>query len=252
MHSDLCKKEEDIFNMTEIIELIFKERLQYLVFAGLSIGVIVLTGVGYFSNHLLFQRFLGNLNPLFVFFFIIFWGVILLSFLLSRGWFAIYKRENLAGLFSYSGLGAPFVIISILVDLKVGFPADMNILFPKSLLFYPAIGFLVEILFHVLPLTILLILMTTIFKNARCSSIFWICILIVALLEPSFQAILMASSNHFPLWAVTIVWLNIFLFNLSQLLIFRRYDFISMYSFRLVYYMVWHIVWGYLRLRILF
>jgi len=92
---------------------------------------------------------------------------------------------------------------------------------------------LVEILFHVLPLTILLISLTSILKNISYSYIIWICILIVALLEPSFQALPMASSNHFPLWAVTIVWLNIFLFNLSQLLIFKRYDFISMYSFRL-------------------
>ena len=179
-------------------------------------------------------------------------GVILFTFLLYRGWFAIYNKENLAGLFRYSGLAALFVIISILVDLKVGFPVDMNILFPKSLLFYPVIGFLVEILFHVLPLSILLISLTTILKNISYTSILWICILFVALLEPTFQAMPMASSNHFPSWAVAIVWLNIFIFNLSQLLIFKHYDFISMYSFRLVYYLFWHIGWGYIRLKLLF
>ena len=38
----------------------------------------------------------------------------------------------------------------------------------------------------------------------------------------------------------------------KELLIFKRYDFIAMYAFRLVYYLIWHIVWGYARLRSLF
>lgn len=80
--------------MTKIKELISKERSQYLVFIGLSIGVIVLTGIIYFSDTLLFQRFIGGINPLIASFFIILLGVISLSFLLSRGWFAIYKKET--------------------------------------------------------------------------------------------------------------------------------------------------------------
>lgn len=43
--------------------------------------------------------------------------------------------------------------------------------------------------------------------------------------------------------------LHVFLINLSQLMIFKRYD---LYSFRLVYYIFWHIVWGYMRLKLLF
>jgi len=234
------------------MQLIASNRMQYLVLAGLSIGVIGLAGILYFSDNLLFRRIICIVNPLIAFSTMMFLGVILFSFLLYQGWFSIIKRENLAGLFRYSGFAALFVIVSILVDLKVGFPADMNIPFPKSLLFYPAIGFLVEIVFHVLPLTVLLISLTTIFKDISYTSILWICIMIVALLEPVFQVSLMITSSHFPLWALCLVWLNIFMFNLSQLLIFNRYDFISMYSFRLVYYLFWHIGWGYLRLKILF
>lgn len=180
-------------------------------------------------------------------------GVISLIFLLSTGWFEIYKKENLKGLFHRSGLAVLFALITILVvDLNVPFPADLNVLFPESLLFYPAIGFFVEILFHVLPLSILLISLTSIFKNANHKNIIWICIIIVSLLEPVFQTMPLFSSNHYPLWAAVVVLLNLFLFNLSQLYIFKRYDFISMYSFRLVYYLIWHIVWGYMRLKILF
>lgn len=76
--------------------------------------------------------------------------------------------------------------------------------------------------------------------------------LIVALLEPTFQTLLLGSSNPYPLWAVAIFWLNLFFFNVFQLLIFKRYDFISMYSFRLGYYIFWHFIWGYIRLKLLF
>ena len=42
-------------------------------------------------------------------------------------------------------------------------------------------------------------------------------------------------------------WLHIFLFNVFQLLIFRRCDVVSMYSLRFVYYFIWHVVWGHIR-----
>ena len=238
--------------MIKIKELISKEWSQYLVFIGLSIVVMGLTGIIYFSNNLLFQRFIGGVNPLIAAFFIVLLGIISLSYLLSKGWFAIYKKENLKGLFRRSSLAAVFVLITILVDLKIVFPADLNVLFPESLLFYPAMGFFVEILFHVLPLSILLISLTSIFKNISSKNIIWICILIVSLLEPIYQTIPMSFSNQYPLCVLAIVLFNLFLFNLSQLLIFKRYDFISMYSFRLVYYIIWHIVWGYMRLKLLF
>ena len=44
----------------------------------------------------------------------------------------------------------------------------------------------------------------------------------------------------------------VFVFTVVELYVFRRYDFMSMYAFRLVFYMWWHITWGYLRLRWLF
>ncbi len=238
--------------MTKIKELISKERLQYLVFIGLSIGVIGLTEILYFLSNLIFQPFIGGINPLIASFIIVFLGIISLSFLLYNGWFGIYKKENLKGLFRRSALATLFVSITILIDLGVVFPANLNILFPQSLLFYPTMGFLVEILFHVLPLSLLLISLTSIFRNISDKRIIWICILIVSFLEPTYQMVFMGSSNYFPMWVTAIICLNLFLFNLSQLFIFKRFDFISMYSFRLLYYIIWHIVWGYMRLKLLF
>ena len=139
----------------------------------------------------------------------------------------------------------------ILFDSKIVFPADVNRPFPDSLLFYPSIGFVVEILFHVLPLTVLLIILTTLFKDLTYEGIIWPCILFVALLEPVFQTALGFSRPVSP-WATGFVALHIFLLNLCQLLIFKRYDFVSMYAFRLMYYLLWHIIWGVIRLKLLF
>lgn len=226
--------------------------LQYWAYTCLSLGVIGFAGILYFSNKLLFQRFLGRANPLIAFLIVIILGFALLSILLSQKWFGIYEIESLNGLLRYANLAALLGIIMILVDTRIIFSADMNILFPESLLFYPVIGFLAEILFHVLPLTILLATLNLILKNVNSETIILISIPIVALLEPIYQTMDMASSKQFPLWAVIYVGVHIFLFNLFQLLIFKKYDFVSMYSFRLVYYMFWHIGWGYLRLRLIF
>jgi hypothetical protein len=228
------------------------DRLQYLIFVGLSLGVLGFTGILYLSNRQLFQRFLGGTNPLIAFLVVIALGFVLFSFLLSQKWFAIYEKGNSEGLLYAAGLAALLGIIMILVDTRLIFPEDTNILFPKSLLFYPAIAFFVEILFHVLPLTILLATLNSILKNANFENVVWICILVVAVLEPVYHTMNMASANRYPSWGVIYVGIHIFAINFFQLLIFKRYDFVSMYSFRLVYYAFWHVGWGYIRLRLLF
>ena len=55
-----------------------------------------------------------------------------------------------------------------------------------------------------------------------------------------------------PAWAVILSGFNIFAISVTQLAIFRSAGFIHMYGFRLAYYVLWHLVWGSLRLQILF
>lgn len=235
-----------------LLELFSRKRLQVRVIAAISLGAVGLTGILNYSNEHIFQRFLGDINPLAASLFIAVLGFILLSFLLSRDWFAVYKQGNLNGLLCACGLAALFGVIIILADLKIVFPADINIPFPESLLFYPAIGFFAEILFHVLPLTLLLITLTSLFRTASQNKIIWFSIIVVALLEPLYQTLWLVSLDRYPFWAVAYDGLHVFAINLFQLIIYRRYDFISMYAFRLVYYLFWHIGWGYFRLEILF
>ena len=235
-----------------VFETFSTERFQYLVYLGVSLVVFSFTTILYFSERQVFQRFLGSVDPLAAMLTAIVVGFVLLSFLITKKWFVIFDKGNLVGLLRFSGLAALLGIIMIIVDTRIVFPADINILFPQSLLFYPAIAFFVEIFFHVFPLTVFITVLSAILKNSNFNTIVWISILIISIAEPIYQVLNMVSSKDFPVWAVAYVGLHIFLINFFQLLIFKKYDFISMYSFRLVYYLFWHIGWGYLRLSWLF
>lgn len=225
------------------------ERLPHLVYIGLWLGIACLTLVLSIRHSPLFQKYLGQLNPLVAITVTGLLGFVLLNGLLSRGWFDIYRTWNAGWLIIPFSLAALFAVVIILVDIKVVFPKDVNVPFPQSLLFYPVMGFVVQAIFHVLPLSLLLVAVTTFFKDTSIDSVIWPCLILVALLEPIYQTV---AGSQLPLWATVYVFLHVFLFNLAELVIFRRYDFVSMYSFRLLYYLFWHIIWGYTRLRLLF
>jgi len=76
----------------------------------------------------------------------------------------------------------------------------------------------------------------------------WIGILLVAAVEPTFHVL----NGHVLTWAATYTWLHVFTIAALQLYVFRRFDFAAMYSFRLIYYAYWHILWGVIRLKFLF
>lgn len=218
----------------------------------MALGAAGLTALLQYSNTRIFQRVIGDINPLAAWLFVAVAGLVLLSFLLSRGWFTIYKKENRKGLLYACGLASVLGVIIIPADLVIVFPADINVPFPQSLLFYPAIGFFAEILFHVLPLSLLLIALTSVFRAANQTRIIWFALVAVALLEPVYQTWWMVSLDRYPVWAVAYDAMHVFVINLLQLILFRRYDFVSMYVFRLVYYLFWHVGWGHFRLEILF
>lgn len=236
--------------MTKAIELISSERNQVLIFLGISLFVAIMTGILYVRNAFLFQAFFGKLHPFLAILIVILLGTILSVFFLSRGWFVVYKVGELKGFLVAAGLAALPGLVIILIDLKAIFPADTNRPFPDGLFFYPIFGFVVEVIFHMLPLALLLFILTAIF-NVDFERVIWPCILVVALLEPVFQTVL-GFSQSYPNWVTVGVFVNILLINLFQLWIFKRYDFVSMFSLRLVYYTIWHIFWGNLRLNLFF
>jgi hypothetical protein len=118
---------------------------------------------------------------------------------------------------------------------------------------------MVELVFHLLPLCVLLTVLPLVVGHRRSQRIVWVSLILVALLEPAFQtwtavseAPVVGAPHTYASWVVAYDGLHIFAINLCQLLIFKRYDFVSMYALRLVYYAIWHIAWGYVRLRLLF
>ena len=226
-----------------------KERLQFLVFLYLSLGIAAFIVILTYFDPYVFSRFLGNFNPLFTVVITIITGFFLLLFLLSKTPFVISKKQPLKTYLLITGIAILFGIEVIAADiLLVDYSADINILFPKSLLFYPSIGFIVEVFFHLLPISFIILVLSS-FGNLGMDKIVWISIIIVSIVEPLYQV---WFSGHNSLTTTIFTGVHVFLFSLTQLLIFKYADFISMYLFRLLFYFIWHILWGYYRLELLF
>ena len=84
-------------------------------------------------------------------------------------------------------------------------------------------------------------------------------LLLVALLEPSFQTLaairetpIVGAPRPYDTRVVAYDWLHVGAINVCQLYLFRRFGFVSMWTFRVVYYVIWHIMWGHVRLGVLF
>lgn len=199
-----------------------------------------------------FRPYFGDVHPLLVIALIALLGVGALAFLDSRGWFNAYNRAGrMSSLALSAALATLLALLMIAVDATVVFPEDLNVLLPHSLLFYPVMAFVAEAVFHLLPLALLLGSLGPLLSQAGPERIVWPSILVVSCVEPIFQ-VLAGFSGEVASWAQAYVGIHVFVFNLLQLSIFKRYDFVTMVSFRLVYYLHWHIVWGYVRLQLLF
>ena len=102
---------------------------------------------------------------------------------LERAGFAFHRPGN-GGLAQAAGLAVLLGAVVILADLKLVHPKDINVPWPASVVFYPLIGVVAEMVFHVLPLAALLTVLPV-----RAS------MLTTALIEPSFQIALMLAGT---------------------------------------------------------
>ncbi len=241
-----------IRDLREMWAAIVDEKAQYVVYFTIAAVALVCTAALYFRGSTLYAPFFGPFNPPVVILLISVLGFFLLTILIRRGWFAIFRAQAMPeGLLAAAGLAVLFATAMILVDSRAVLPENINRPYPQSLLFYPSIGFVVEVLFHLLPLTLLLLLLTAVFPGLPFQRIVWLVIFLVALLEPIFQTVI-GGLGSYPVWVTAFIAAHIFLINVTQLALFKRYDFLTMYAFRLVYYFFWHILWGILRLKLLF
>jgi ABC-type uncharacterized transport system YnjBCD permease subunit len=228
------------------------ERLRYVALGLVSLGAIGCTAILSLFPGRPFERYFGSINPLLAVASVTVAGVVSLGFLDSRGWFAMVSTGRTRRGLAVSATFATLFAVSVVpADLLLRFPRDLNVPPPQSLFFYPVIGYVVEIALHACPLALLLLLLGSFWKQLNPNSRVWLCILLASLLEPILQMRLGYSGKPLS-WAEGFVAVHVFAFNLLQLYVFRQYDFVSMYAFRLVYYLYWHVIWGYLRLHWLF
>jgi len=235
--------------MEKLKSTILKERVQIFVFLCISLCVVALTLILYFIDPSPFHRFLGDLNPLGILLVTFFLGFFSLAYLIFKTQLAIYKKHNLKDYLIISGIALVFGIEVILADIwLIDYSADINIFFPKSLLFYPAIAYIVEIIFHLVPISFFVFVLS-LFRRLSINKIVWISIIAVVIIEPLYQVWFTFQDSKI---AVIYTGIHVFLFSLTQLLIFKRFDFVSMFLFRIVFYSIWHILWGHFRLELIF
>lgn len=232
--------------MIRISNLSSHERRQLLVPAIMALGAAGATGVLSFSYADLFRPYFGRLHPFPAILLIGLLGFIALRVLSLRWKFKMYAgRESVKGAIQASRVATLLAVVMILVDWRLRLPYS-HIPPPQSLLFYPVMAFVAEVMFHALPLTLLLTTLMPQGKAKDPNRLMWSCIVLSSCLEPIFQVSKSASEAGLGLTDVY-VGLHVFAFNLLQLSVFKRYDFVSMFVFRLVYYLYWHVMWGSVR-----
>ena len=225
-------------------------RGQYVFYAALSLGAVMLAVAALPSSRAYFSRFFGAADPILVTVAAAVLGAVALYVLQSRFGFVILRgHDTLRGIGLSALLATGLAVAIVIADLIIRYPQDLNTPMPQALLFYPAIGFVAEMAFHVLPLAILLTAMSPLAGRVGDERLVWLGILTVAVLEPTFQILLGGNALT---WSDAYTWIHVFAIAALQLYVFRRFDFASMISFRLVYYAYWHILWGVLRLDVLF
>jgi hypothetical protein len=224
------------------------ERRQYAAVFAVSAVIVALAATIYLVQRGAFHRFFAGVDPLAVVLVVLVLGALALHLLHSRQGIMICRKGNPEGLLVALGLPVPLALFMILADVRGAFPADINVAFPLSLGFYPVMGYVATTLFQVAPLCIVVVTAGAAGKPLGRRGL-WVCIAGVSLIEPVYQVLFMADS---PAWVLAAVGAQVYAVNFLQLSLLRRFDFVSAFLFRISYYLLWHVAWGYLRLGLLF
>lgn len=231
---------------------VYSRPVQLVWFASLSAFVLIATVVVAHADAETFRRFFGSSSPVLVVSGVVVAGAVLLAFLNAQVRVAVVMPGvwGRAALVCMVG-GTVFVVPTILVDVFQPFSEDLNVGLPSALLFYPVMGFVVEIVFHLLPMAMALLVLNYVLPISDVARQFWFAAGIAAALEPAFQIWVGAASEGLT-WKSVYLGGHLFLFGLAQLYVLRSFGFVHMFLFRMVYYLHWHILWGTLRLSLLF
>lgn len=154
------------------------------------------------------------------------------------GWWPHPIRRPSAWLAPAAGLAVPFAAFVVVFDLLAPFPPDLNVGLPWALLFYPVTGSTAQSLLHLVPLVLAFWALR---RWGRAGV--WAAILLAALPEAVFQA----AVGGFGLRGA-FVGAHVLAFGVVELWMLRRGGVAAMIAFRLTYYLLWHVIWGAVRL----
>lgn len=158
------------------------------------------------------------------------------------------RRRLLAPTLWGVGLG----VLAIVTDLVTGWTQiaakqmnlpSIHIAWPSSLLIYPGGAIIVEVIYRLFLIPALLWLISSAILRGRAQDrIFWILAVLTSLLEPLSQDL--AGLLHGPGQAASaIVFVEDFALNFVQASAFRRLGFFSAIWVRVVFYLLWHVLW---------
>jgi hypothetical protein len=208
--------------------------------------LVVLTGDADLS------LYFGNVSPVLAVALVCATGILALYALHRNSGFSVYDPYCFRkGIRVAVALVLPFMIIMTFVDVAFRFPPDINVALPTAMLFYPAIGYVAQIALHVAPFAILLSLTKLLFKTRSTTWCVWLSITIASAFEATFQAVSSLDGDGLSTIA-GIVAVILWLFGVAELYLYRRFDFATMYAFRIFYYCYWHLLWGNLRIHWLY
>jgi hypothetical protein len=216
-----------------------------LPFVAISVVAVALTVWQVVVDRSVFDRFLGGLDPVGVMVGTAVVGTVALAYLQASSDFAVSGPGGRIDAVTFIAWTVPlFAAAAIGADLVLRFDEDTNVAMPDALRFYPAIAVFVEIALHMLPITVLVALLG---MPGDFDLTFWRIAIPVALIEAVLQASYATSVGTAIFSAVHLV-----VFGVVQVWVFWRYGFVWMLGFRLAYYALWHLVWGAVRLELLF
>lgn len=200
-----------------------------------------------------FQSYFGMLHPLIAAVVILLLGVFSLTYLSRNSQLCIRRSgDTCRGIFVAAGFATALSALIVIADSILVLSADINVAWPQAFAFYPAMAYVAEIVFHAVPLAGLLALFQFIRRpGAGQRSIPWGIVVVAVLLEPVFQVLFSATEVQ-PVTTTIVIFLQVLAFNIVAIWLFFRFDFVTAFLFRVIYYLYWHILWGHARLEILF
>ena len=163
-------------------------RYQCVAFLMLTAAMIGLTALQVPSSRSDFGPYFAGLPPVIVVAAAGALGLGLLAILRSAAGFQILDgRTTIRGIAVSAGFATLLGIAIAIADILIRYPENTNVPMPRALLFYPTVGFVAEVVFHLAPLAVCVLALSALPVQLDIERKVWIAIVVTAVSEPTFQ-----------------------------------------------------------------